>query len=139
MKEFYNFINERLNKTEWISFQSDSPIPDIIEHGSIEKLVNAVTDLLQAKPENLLFTVNTPGDSEDFGFFKMHILAKSEQVDDVTLRSIDQTTYLTKYKYNDKSFVIVEIRDPYEYSFIIINQNDFEFFDYGTDPNYILT
>jgi len=137
MKSFINFINERLNKSEWIKYDDgESPVDQDLNSNSVE-LSDYITNIMNTDITNLLYTTSHMNAAEDFTFFKAHIINKAEQQSTKTVHTAKTQMYITSYLYDSKSFILVEIRDPYEYSFIIINEKDFEFFDFETDPNYI--
>ncbi len=138
MKQFINFINERLNREEWLKYD-DEETPVSPESGTdIANLYNYIVTAMNTKSGNLLYTTSNMKAGEDFSFFKLHIIEKAEEQSTKTIHSSETQIYITSYLYDEsKPFLLVEIRDPYEYSFVIINEKDFEFFDFETDPNYI--
>jgi len=138
MKEFINFINERLNRQEWLNYDDEeAPVSPNLST-NISELYNYILKSMNSDASNLLYTTSHMKVGEDFTFFKSHIIDKSEQQSSKTIHASETQIYITAYLYSEtKPFMLVEIRDPYEYSFVIINENDFEFFDFETDPNYI--
>lgn len=138
MKEFDDFINERLNQEAWLKLKEDTAMSFNDTQYNVDDVIKSVVNLMNAKVEDLVFTANDVGGKEDFTYFKSHIINHSKKMSEETARGTDYTLYLTHYMYEDsKSFVMVEVKDTYEYSFIVINKNDFEFYNEATKPNFV--
>ena len=135
VKNHIEYLTEALNKTEWMNYKNDTalnapnPSADITETAAlIQKLLN-VDD-----PVKILFTGDEVSIGGDYKYFIDSVIPKSQVKENETYPSTSYSAFYTLYQLNDKFFIKTDIKDTYEYSYIFIKEEDYDFFNKLDNP-----
>ena len=135
VKNLSEYLTEALNKTEWLNYKNDtalnSPDPDT-DISDTSALILRLMNM--DNPADLLFTGDDVSIGEDYRYFIESILPKSEKVDEGIFPSTEYSAYYTLYKNGDRFFIKYDIKGTYEYSYVFINKNDYDYFDSLDQP-----
>lgn len=131
VKNIIEYLTEALNKAEWLNYKSDSALNVPDPDDDISNMAALVQRLLNVDdPAKLLFTGDEVSIGEDYRYFVENVIPKSEQIDSGTYPDSNSfTAYYSLYKENDRFFVKIDIKGTYEYSYIFIKEEDYDYFD----------
>ncbi len=130
VKNLGEFLTEALNKAEWLNYKNDTALNSPDPDPDIEKTATLVQRLLNVDdPAILLFTGDDISIGDDYKYFVNQVIPKSEKKDEGTFEDAGYAAYYTLYQNGEKFFVKLDVKDVYEYSYIFIRQEDYEYFD----------
>lgn len=134
VKNLRQFLTEALNKSEWQNYKTDTALVAPQPDKDIADVAELMMRLLNVDdPSQLLMTGDDVSIGEDYRYFVEKVIPESEKKDEGTLES-RATTYYTLYSNGDKFFVKLDVKDMYEYSYIFIRAEDYEYFDKKEEP-----
>jgi hypothetical protein len=130
VKNFHEFINEGLNKEQWLNYKEDTYLT-LDNPGDDEvRVAKKVMELLQENnPTNILFTTDTDSLNYDYDMFKKEVLSKSVKKLENAIKFEDYVAYYEHYEYEEKPIVVIYVKDMQDSSYIFIKNEDFEFFN----------
>lgn len=127
---------EHLNQEDWSNYGEETSVSDDVHHDDIQNEPDdiretkvLVEEMMGMNVDDILVTGMHMGSGADTKYFYENIVGKSEQVEQRGLTFDTHVQYFTMYQYEDKKFIVMDVKDATEYSFIFISKGDFDFFD----------
>lgn len=135
VKNLREYLTEALNKTEWLNYKTDTALNAPDPGSDISDVAALVQRMLNVDdPAGLLFTGDEISISQDYRYFVESVIPKSEVKDEGTLPDSGYVAYYSLYQNVDKFFLKLDIKDSYEYSYIFIRAEDYDYFDKLDSP-----
>ena len=130
VKNLAEYLTEALNKVEWLNYKNDTALNTPNPESDVSTVAAFIMKLLNVDdPAAVMFTGDDISISQDYKYFADGVVPKSEQMEEGTIPDAEYTAYYALYKVNDKFFVKMDIKDSYEYSYIFIKEEDYDFFN----------
>ena len=129
MNRYVRSIYEALTKAEWLNYKEQTTVgPDSSD--DVMRTSELLYSLLSVDdPAALLFTGDDVSLGDDYKYFMQVLVPQAKEIKHDRIPGISFTEYYRLFQYKDKFFVILDIRDEYEYSYLFIRTEDYEFFD----------
>lgn len=134
VKNIREFLTEALNKVEWENYKTDTALVSPQPDNDIMDVATLVMRLLNVDdPAQLLVTGDDVSIGQDYKYFVEKVIPESEKEEEGT-QDGPAITYYTLYSNGDKFFVKLDVKDTYEYSYIFIKSEDFDYFNKKEEP-----
>jgi hypothetical protein len=135
VKNLRQYITEALNRAEWLNYKNDTALNAPDPDDDLQNVAALVQRLLNVDdPASLLFTGDEISISQDYRYFVETIIPRAEVMDEGATNENGYVAYYTLYQSGDKFFVKFDIKDSYEYSYIFIREEDYDYFDKFDKP-----
>lgn len=130
VKNLEEYLTEALNKAEWLNYKNDTALNSPQPDEDIENTATLIQRLLNVDdPALLLFTGDDISIGDDYKYFVNQVISKSEKKDEGLHDDAGVAAYYTLYQNGEKFFVKLDVKGMYEYSYVFIRSEDYEYFD----------
>lgn len=127
---------EKLHDEDWSNYGEETSVSNQVhaddlqeEPDDIRQTLVVIEHMLGLNADDVLVTGLNMGSGGDMKYFHDNIIIKSDVIDKKALTFDTHVQYFTLYQYEDKKYIVMDVKDYTEYSFIFINKEDFDFFD----------
>lgn len=134
VKNISRFLTEALNKVEWLNYKDQTTV-GADSSNDVQLTSELLLNLLNVDDTAaLLFTGVDVSIGDDYAYFLNILVPQAQLIKHDKVPNLSFIQYYKLYQYKEKFFVILEIRDDYEYSYVFIRVEDYEFFDKIDQP-----
>ena len=130
VKNLQQFLKEGLSEDQWFNYKEDTYLK-LDNPGDDElRVANKVMELLETNDAaNIIFTSNGDEYNQDYKFFKEKVLPAADKKLASGIKFDEYVVYYEHYVYQEKSLVVIFVKDVVDVSYIFIKEEDRDFFN----------